>query len=89
MIAKEDYGISEDIVTILYQDKKGEIFLNKFYQCEYLPVLTLDKIKEDGKKYEDLVLITVLAENPLNGRAMRYDVLHDTWDLLGTLKGYA
>lgn len=90
IIPKENYDVSEDMVTILYYEADGKIHAKRVFQSEYLENLTLDRIKNTGKKeYKDLIIITVIAENPLNGRLMRYDKHRDDWTLLGSLKGYA
>jgi len=85
-----DNIINEDIVTIIYQSKDGDVDADIIYQNEFiLQDLTLETIAEMGRHQNNVALITVIAEEPLRGRVLRCDLKSNKWETLGTLRGYA
>lgn len=90
IVSKEDYELTEDSIKVLLWDEKEEYLIMKLFQVNLDKPLTLDDIRESCSRYSRTIKeITVIAENPLNGRMLRYNPLTDNWSLVGTLCGYA
>jgi len=88
IIGKDAYDITEDMLKVIISDENGErLIISKYVDKENI---TLKDIEEESRKHTDsLREIIVIAENPLNGRVMRFNTITSNWSLAGTLLGYA
>lgn len=81
--------IIEDMLRIFITDTDGDkMVFSKFMERDELPI-SLNDIASVCMKYPNVREITVLAENPLDGRVLRFNALTGRWKLIGMLIGYA
>lgn len=92
VIPKENYKVTEDCLKIIAHGRSGYSYFYEKYQYSFNEFVTLDRLVEEvNMRYPDdeILIITVIAEDGLSGRVLRFDSLFGTWSEVGTTCGYA
>lgn len=81
-------SVNEDILTIISVDEKAKYHLDVTSQQKLGCPSNLDDIVKTTKdKYGNVLMIKVIAEDPMSGRVLRYEF--NKWEEIGYTKGYA